>query len=94
MKHEMAPESLVDLKFIMANTGFGKTFIYGKIKKGELPLPMIIGGKARWEKRDVDKLNESLRSIAVPSQNIRMKEMAAISVEKRAKKSPRPRRNG
>ncbi|MDH8281567.1 excisionase, partial [Klebsiella pneumoniae] len=25
MKHEMQPDSLVDLKFIMADTGFGKT---------------------------------------------------------------------
>ena len=87
MKYEMTPDSLVDLKFIMANTGFGKTYIYGKIKKGELPSPMIIDGKARWEKRAVDKFNEILRSRATPSKNIRMKEMATISAEKRASKS-------
>ncbi|EOV6967199.1 response regulator inhibitor TorI, partial [Escherichia coli] len=27
MQHELQPDSLVDLKFIMADTGFGKTFI-------------------------------------------------------------------
>ncbi|EOA6851945.1 response regulator inhibitor TorI, partial [Escherichia coli] len=26
MQHELQPDSLVDLKFIMADTGFGKTF--------------------------------------------------------------------
>ncbi|HBE3784878.1 TPA: response regulator inhibitor TorI, partial [Escherichia coli] len=25
MQHELQPDSLVDLKFIMADTGFGKT---------------------------------------------------------------------
>jgi hypothetical protein len=39
MKHEMQPDSLVDLKFIMADTGFGKTFIYDRIKSGDLPKP-------------------------------------------------------
>ncbi len=32
MQHELQPDSLVDLKFIMADTGFGKTFIYDRIK--------------------------------------------------------------
>lgn len=30
MQHELQPDSLVDLKFIMADTGFGKTFIYDR----------------------------------------------------------------
>ncbi len=37
MQHELQPDSLVDLKFIMADTGFGKTFIYDRIKSGDLP---------------------------------------------------------
>lgn len=36
MQHELQPDSLVDLKFIMADTGFGKTFIYDRIKSGDL----------------------------------------------------------
>ena len=38
MQHELQPDSLVDLKFIMADTGFGKTFIYDRIKSGEIYL--------------------------------------------------------
>lgn len=37
MQHQLQPDSLVDLKFIMADTGFGKTFIYDRIKDGTLP---------------------------------------------------------
>ncbi|STU51514.1 Response regulator inhibitor for tor operon [Klebsiella pneumoniae] len=47
MKHEMQPDSLVDLKFIMADTGFGKTFIYDRIKSGDLPKAKLIHGRAR-----------------------------------------------
>lgn len=36
-QHQLQPDSLVDLKFIMADTGFGKTFIYERIKDGTLP---------------------------------------------------------
>ena len=41
MQHELQPDSLVDLKFIMADTGFGKTFIYDRIKSGDLPKPKL-----------------------------------------------------
>jgi len=48
MQHELQPDSLVDLKFIMADTGFGKTFIYDRIKSGDLPKAKVIHGRARW----------------------------------------------
>ncbi|MFV8936603.1 helix-turn-helix transcriptional regulator [Serratia fonticola] len=48
MQHQLQPDSLVDLKFIMSNTGFGKTFIYDRIKEGTLPKGKIIHGRARW----------------------------------------------
>lgn len=48
MQHQLQPDSLVDLKFIMADTGFGKTFIYDRIKDGTLPKSKIIHGRARW----------------------------------------------
>jgi predicted DNA-binding transcriptional regulator AlpA len=34
--------TMVDLKFIMADTGFGKTFIYDRIKSGDLPKAKVI----------------------------------------------------
>lgn len=52
MNHVMTPESLVDLKFIMADTGFGKTFIYDRIKAGDLPKAIVIHGRARWLYKD------------------------------------------
>lgn len=48
MQHNLQPDSLVDLKFIMADTGFGKTFIYDRIKDGTLPKSTLIHGRARW----------------------------------------------
>lgn len=48
MQHQLQPDSLVDLKFIMADTGFGKTFIYDRIKDGTLPKSKLIHGRARW----------------------------------------------
>ncbi|HIB4676400.1 TPA: helix-turn-helix transcriptional regulator [Klebsiella pneumoniae] len=48
MKHEMQPDSLVDLKFIMADTGFSKSFIYKRIKAGDLAKSRVIHGRARW----------------------------------------------
>lgn len=48
MQHTLQPDSLVDLKFIMADTGFGKTFIYDRIKDGTLPKSRLIHGRARW----------------------------------------------
>ncbi|EIY5092124.1 AlpA family transcriptional regulator [Klebsiella quasipneumoniae] len=62
MKHEMQPDSLVDLKFIMADTGFGKTFIYDRIKSGDLPKAKLIHGRARWLYSDHCKFREKLLS--------------------------------
>ncbi|VCX04077.1 Response regulator inhibitor for tor operon [Escherichia coli] len=45
MQHELQPDSLVDLKFIMADTGFGKTFIYDRIKSGEPKAKVIQASK-------------------------------------------------
>ena len=62
MKHEMQPDSLVDLKFIMADTGVGKTFIYDRIKSGDLPKAKLIHGRARWLYSDHCKFREKLLS--------------------------------
>ncbi|WP_370548329.1 helix-turn-helix transcriptional regulator [Edwardsiella tarda] len=52
MTHNMTPDSLVDLKFIMADTGFGKTFIYDRVKDGTLVKPKKIHGRSRWRYSD------------------------------------------
>ncbi|WP_426576720.1 helix-turn-helix transcriptional regulator [Xenorhabdus stockiae] len=46
---ELQLDSWVDLKFIMANTGFKKTFIYERIKDGTLEKPYKIYGRSRWK---------------------------------------------
>ncbi len=45
MQHELQPDSLVDLKFIMADTGFGKTFIYDRIKSATCLKPKLSTGE-------------------------------------------------
>lgn len=45
MQHELQPDSLVDLKFIMADTGFGKTFIYDRIKSETCQKPKLSTGE-------------------------------------------------
>lgn len=57
-------DSLVDLKFIMADTGFGKTFIYDRIKSGDLPKAKVIHGRARWLYRDHCEFKNKLLSRA------------------------------
>lgn len=64
MQHELQPDSLVDLKFIMADTGFGKTFIYDRIKSGDLPKAKVIHGRARWLYRDHCEFKNKLLSRA------------------------------
>ncbi|MEK8408753.1 response regulator inhibitor TorI, partial [Escherichia coli] len=53
-----------DLKFIMADTGFGKTFIYDRIKSGDLPKAKVIHGRARWLYRDHCEFKNKLLSRA------------------------------
>lgn len=48
MQHQLQPDSLVDLKFIMADTGFSKSFIYNRIRCGDLAKSKVIHGRARW----------------------------------------------
>lgn len=63
MPHVMTPDSLVDLKFIMADTRFGKTFIYERIKAGDLPKAIVIHGRARWLYRDYCQFKNRLMGV-------------------------------
>lgn len=60
--HQLSEDTLVDLKFIMADTGFGKTFIYDRIKDGTLPKPQKIHGRSRWLYRDHQEFKNRLIS--------------------------------
>lgn len=45
---------LVDLKYIMKATGFGKTKIYKEIKHGTFPPAVKIGRSSRWPSNEVE----------------------------------------
>ncbi|MFO6493580.1 MULTISPECIES: helix-turn-helix transcriptional regulator [Hafnia] len=62
MTHNMSPDSLVDLKFIKADTGFGKTFIYDRVKDGTLAKPEKIHGRSRWRYSDLCEFKSRLLS--------------------------------
>lgn len=64
---ELRDDSLVDLKFMMKDSGMSKTFIYSEIKKGKLPSPHKIGSASRWVYADYQKWKRSHFS---PLQNV------------------------
>lgn len=49
---EIRDDTLIDMKFMMQDSCFGKTFFYSEIKAGRLPPPKKIGRSSRWEYRD------------------------------------------
>ena len=61
----MRPDSLVDLKFIMADTRFGKTFIYKRIKAGDLLKAIVIHGRSRWLYRDYCEFKNRLMGVTI-----------------------------
>ncbi len=64
---ELRDDSLVDLKFMMEDSGMGKTFIYSEIKKGRFPVPHKIGSASRWVYADYQNWKRSYFS---PLQNV------------------------
>lgn len=60
MATTLQPDSLVDLKFIMRDTGFGKSFIYDRIKDGKLAPPKKIGRCSRWPYQQVQEFKQAL----------------------------------
>lgn len=49
---ELRDDSLVDLKFMMEDSGMGKTFLYAEVKSGRLPTPHKLGRSSRWSYSD------------------------------------------
>lgn len=73
---ELRDDSLVDLKFMMKDSGMGKTFIYSEIKKGRLPVPHKIGSASRWVYADYQNWKRSHFS---PIQNVSWIAFAGIN---------------
>lgn len=46
--NEQKPKRLLPIDEVVRQTGFGTSFIYDKIKKGEFPPPVKVGISSRW----------------------------------------------
>lgn len=42
-------DRLVDMKYLVRNTGLTNKFFYAQIKKGLFPLPIKLGSSSRWK---------------------------------------------
>jgi|ADWX01.1.fsa_nt_gi Predicted transcriptional regulator len=60
--HVLNDDTLVDLKFIIADTGFQKSFLYERVNDGTLSEPIKIGNRSRWTYRDVKEFKNKLLS--------------------------------
>ncbi len=56
---ELRDDSLVDLKFMMEDSGMGKTFLYSEIKHGRLPSPHKFGRASKWVYADYQNWKHS-----------------------------------
>jgi predicted DNA-binding transcriptional regulator AlpA len=56
---ELRDDSLIDLKFMMEDSGMGKTFMYSEIKAGRLLSPHKIGSASRWTYADYQNWKRS-----------------------------------
>ncbi|WP_029687128.1 hypothetical protein [Tatumella saanichensis] len=55
------PGALVTMKFIEANTGYKKSYLYSQIAKGNLAPPLKRGHKSLWRVEDVQKFQQYLQ---------------------------------
>ncbi|AVH81916.1 AlpA family phage regulatory protein [Salmonella enterica subsp. enterica] len=55
MGRQLEPTSLIDMRYMMEDSGMGKTFLYAEIKKGNLPQPMKFGRSSRWLLSDYEQ---------------------------------------
>jgi prophage regulatory protein len=49
---ELRDDSLIDMKFMMNDSGFTDRYFYKQIEKGHLPRPHKFGRSSKWEYRD------------------------------------------
>lgn len=55
MGRQLEPTSLIDMRYMMEDSGMGKTFLYAEIKKGNLSQPMKFGRSSRWLLSDYER---------------------------------------
>lgn len=55
MGRQLEPTSLIDMRYMMEDSGMGKTFLYAEIKKGNLSQPMKFGRSSRWLLSDYEQ---------------------------------------
>lgn len=48
------PRALLRLSEVEKRTGFKKTAIYDKIRRGTFPAPVPIGSSSRWVEAEID----------------------------------------
>lgn len=56
----IAPGALVTMKFIEANTGYKKSYLYNQIAKGNLAKPIKRGYKSLWRLEDVQRFQKNM----------------------------------
>lgn len=65
---ELRDDSLVDMKFMVSDSGFTDRYFYKQIQKGNLPPPKKYGRASRWEYKDYkcwkQSFSQSIKSAA------------------------------
>lgn len=48
LDRELRDDSLIDMKYIMADSGFSDRYFYKHIQKGDFPPPIKYGRMSKW----------------------------------------------
>ncbi|MGX0000591.1 prophage regulatory protein [Pantoea piersonii] len=56
---ELRDDSLIDMKFMMRDSGFTDRYFYKQIQQGKLPPPRKFGRASRWEYREYQLWKQS-----------------------------------
>lgn len=48
----LSEDSLIDMKYIINDSGFTAKYFYSLIKKGDFPAPLKLGRSSRWLMND------------------------------------------
>lgn len=59
---ELREDSLIDMKFIMEDSGFSDRYFYKHIQKGNFPPPIKLGRTSRWMYADYQNWKRSYLS--------------------------------
>jgi len=56
---ELREDSLIDMKFMVRDSGFTDRYFYKQIQQGRLPAPRKFGRASRWEYREYQLWKQS-----------------------------------